>query len=334
MPEAAIPAVASAGASIIGGNKGAKAQTNAANQANATQMHMFDTTQANLAPYMQIGGYANNALMQGLGLTPQYDEAAYNKALDTWNAGQGAPASAAMPAGGMSPEEYAMRTKGMTPAQIEHLTQLGILTPPGGAGASGQGARGPKPMLTDFALPYGSPGAANPFESPLLKAYTPPTAPKMMTQDELERTPGYQFNLTQGLKAVQNSAAKRGLGNSGAAYKGAANYATGLADSTYQNQFANQQALFGNQQQIYQDLLQNQQNQFNRLSGVASSGQNAAAGLGTIGANTAGNIGNNLIGAGNAAAGSYMNAANAVGGAANMIPNYLLTSQLLSKMNG
>lgn len=375
-------AILSAGSSIIGGNKAAKAQTNAANNATAAQMDMFNRTQENLAPYMQIGGYANNALMQGMGLTPQYDEAAYNRALDAWNGIQGggpsydpngpfshaaistlrnypggqllprnaeeaaqihynpqaatpgAQSGASAPTGGMTPEEYAMRTKGMSPAQIQHLTQLGILTPPGSAGAAGQAGRGPKPMLTDFALPYGSPGAANPFDSPLLKSYAPPTAPKMMTQDELERTPGYQFNMTQGLKAVQNSAARRGLGNSGAAYKGAANYATGLADSTYQQQFGNQQTLFGNQQQIYQDLINNQGLQFNKLSGIAGSGQNAAAGLGTIGANTAGNIGNNLIGAGNAAAGSYMNAANAVGGAANMVPNYLLTSKLLSKMNG
>ena len=73
------------------------------------------------------------------------------------------------------------------------------------------------------------------------------TMPSMMTESQLVQTPGYQFNLGQGLQSVQNSAAARGLGLSGAAMKGAANYATGLADSTYQNQFANQQALFGNQ---------------------------------------------------------------------------------------
>src|SRR5882757_10993251 len=57
------------------------------------------------------------------------------------------------------------------------------------------------------------------------------TSPITMDQATLEKTPGYQFNLTQGQRAVTNSAAARGLGTSGAALKGAATFATGLADS-------------------------------------------------------------------------------------------------------
>lgn len=49
----------------------------------------------------------------------------------------------------------------------------------------------------------------------------------------LQSLPGYQFTQTQGLKSVQNSAAARGLGESGAALKGAANYSNGLAQSNY-----------------------------------------------------------------------------------------------------
>src|SRR5665213_2192780 len=59
------------------------------------------------------------------------------------------------------------------------------------------------------------------------------TTPINMNESTLQQTPGYQFNLTQGLKATQNSAAARGLGVSGAAMKGAASYASGLANSTY-----------------------------------------------------------------------------------------------------
>jgi hypothetical protein len=79
-----------------------------------------------------------------------------------------------------------------------------------------------------------------------------PSAPPPMTQAQLEATPGYQFNLSQGLKATQSAAAAKGLGVSGAALKGASTYATGLADSTYQNQF-------NNAQQIYSDLFNNAQ---------------------------------------------------------------------------
>ncbi|HEY2418817.1 MAG TPA: hypothetical protein VGH84_12915, partial [Steroidobacteraceae bacterium] len=46
--------------------------------------------------------------------------------------------------------------------------------------------------------------------------------PGQMTQAQLEATPGYQFARDQGLKAVQSSAAARGLGVSGASLKGAA----------------------------------------------------------------------------------------------------------------
>lgn len=76
--------------------------------------------------------------------------------------------------------------------------------------------------------------------------------PNQMTQAELEATPGYQFSLNQGLRAAQNSAAARGLGVSGAALAGAAKFATGLADNTYQNQFANSQQLFADRQTLNQ----------------------------------------------------------------------------------
>jgi type II secretory pathway pseudopilin PulG len=63
------------------------------------------------------------------------------------------------------------------------------------------------------------------------------TAPITMDQKTLEATPGYNWNLTQGERGVGRGAAATGL--SGGQAKAAATYATGLADSTYQSQFAN-----------------------------------------------------------------------------------------------
>src|SRR6202035_582818 len=103
------------------------------------------------------------------------------------------------------------------------------------------------------------------------------TTPITMDQATLEATPGYQFNKTQGLKAVQNAAAARGLGASGAALKGAATFATGLADNTYQQQF--------------QNAVTNQTNAYNRLKGLIDTGETAAAGQGVIGASTGANVG-------------------------------------------
>jgi len=114
------------------------------------------------------------------------------------------------------------------------------------------------------------------------------TTPITMDQATLEKTPGYQFNLTQGQRAVTNSAAARGLGSSGAALKGAATFATGLADSTYQNQFNNAQL--------------NQKNAYDRLKGLVDTGENAAAQTGALGEKAAYNSGVATIGAGNAQA--------------------------------
>jgi hypothetical protein len=153
------------------------------------------------------------------------------------------------------------------------------------------------PIMPGVPSIPGLPGAPSPI--PIA------SAPGQMTQAELAATPGYQFTLNQGLQAVQNSAAAKGLGVSGAALKGAADYATGLADSTYQTQFNiaqqrwqdqlqaanlgyNQQqqswqdtftgalANFGNQQQVYADQLQNAQQNFQNKLNLS----NAYLGLG------------------------------------------------------
>ena len=134
------------------------------------------------------------------------------------------------------------------------------------------------------------------------------TNPITMDQDTLEKTPGYQFTKTQGLKAVQNSAAARGLGASGAAQKGAASFVTGLADNTYQNQFNNANT--------------NTTNAYNRLMGLINVGQNSAAQTGTLGNQTAIQGSNNLIGAGNAQAAAYNSMGGAVNNAANNIGGY------------
>jgi len=136
------------------------------------------------------------------------------------------------------------------------------------------------------------------------------TAPINLDEATLRQTPGYQFALSQGLKSVQNGAAARGLGSSGAAMKGAANYATGLADQTYLDQFnvANT----------------NMNNAYNRLMGVASLGANAGAQTGNIGAQLTGNAGNYLTQDGTAQAAGLIGAGNALTNGANSYAGYQL----------
>jgi len=134
------------------------------------------------------------------------------------------------------------------------------------------------------------------------------TSPIKMDQATLDATPGYQFNLKYGLKAAQNSAAARGLGVSGAALKGASAFATGLADSTYQNQFNNANI--------------NQTNAYNRLKGLVDTGENASAQTGVLGANAANTTASAQMASGNAQAAGYNAMGGAVSNAANQIGGY------------
>jgi hypothetical protein len=150
------------------------------------------------------------------------------------------------------------------------------------------------------------------------------TAP---TEAEATASPGYQFTLNQGLKSVQNSAAARGLGSSGAAMKGAATYASGLADSTYND-------VYNRALQTYNTNYNTASNNANRLQSVVGSGQNAAAGLGSLGAQTANSIGNTLTSAANASASGQIGSANALSNGLSSISNGAMTYGLLTNNAG
>lgn len=135
-------------------------------------------------------------------------------------------------------------------------------------------------------------------------------------QAYLETLPGYQFVKQQGLKAVTNSTAQKGLGGPSGAYgKGIARFVTGLADSTYASQVA-------------------------RLAGAVGGGQNAAAQTGSFGVQAAsgagsaltqgaGAYGAGITGAANASAAGQIGAANAWGGGLNGIADAYITSKIL-----
>lgn len=110
----------------------------------------------------------------------------------------------------------------------------------------------------------------------------------------LEQSPGYQFALDQGLKSTQSGYAARGLGTSGAALKGAAQYATGLAQQTYQQnvlgplQFQaslgeNAGALVGNANQSYASAAGGNIGAAGQYTGAGQAAQGQALGQGLAG---------------------------------------------------
>jgi hypothetical protein len=133
----------------------------------------------------------------------------------------------------------------------------------------------------------------------------------------LASTPGYQFNLSQGLNSVNNALAARGLGGSGGAVaKGASQYAEGLAGNTWQSVVAALQNQFNSQTGAGQNLI--------------NTGTQAGSALAGVGTSTANANSSALIGAGNAQAA----AANATGAAVGGIGSSLGTAALLQQITG
>lgn len=130
------------------------------------------------------------------------------------------------------------------------------------------------------------------------------TTPISVNPDDFQNSDYYKFLSTQGQRGVTNSAAARGLGSSGAALKGAATFAKGLASTEWQNNFNMQNT--------------NQTNAFSRLKSLVDTGQNSAAQTGTFGQAAATNTGTALTSSANAqgaaATSTGTSIANAFGG--------------------
>ena len=180
-----------------------------------------------------------------------------------------------------------------------------------------------------------------------------------INEQTLQNTPGYQFTLGQGLQSTQNSAAARGLGVSGAALKGAATYATGLADQTYQNQYQNLLSTaqqYGAQAQGFEGAGQAQQgvaagylgvnssyqgnltNTFNRQNTEAGYGLSAAQGSAGNALTAAGASNSAALSGASALAGGITGSTGAITGgltnAANQYQQYQLYQNLLNGGGG
>ena len=112
-------------------------------------------------------------------------------------------------------------------------------------------------------------------------------------------SPGYQFRLSEGMKAIERSAAARGGLRSGATMKAVGDYAQGQASQEYGNEW-------------------------NRLAGLAGVGQTATAGTSAAGSQYATGVSNAYTNAGNARASAYENTGNAINnGVSNIASAYL-----------
>lgn len=136
--------------------------------------------------------------------------------------------------------------------------------------------------------------------------------------DKFTADPGYAFRMSEGMKALDRSAASRGGLLSGATLKGAQRYGQDLASQEYQNAFNR-----------YQTARTNTLNPFASLAGVAQSSANT---LGTAAGQLGGQIGSNIIGAGNAMAAGQVGSANAISQGLGQGLNFYQGQQYLNRL--
>jgi len=122
---------------------------------------------------------------------------------------------------------------------------------------------------------------------------------KPFSEEDFKVDPGYNFRLTEGIKALDRSASARGNLLSGSALKGIETFGQGLASQEYQN--------------AYNRYTNDQNTQYNHLQNLAAMGQNTAVQLGTAGLNYANAQGNTLTSTAQANGQIGINSANTQG---------------------
>ncbi len=139
---------------------------------------------------------------------------------------------------------------------------------------------------------------------------------------DFEADPGYGFRMSEGMKALERSAAARGGLLSGATLRGVQRFGQDLASQEYQNAFNRYQSNRANQLNPLQSLMGAGQTGANALTNAAGNlGSGLAAGQMAAGQGAAAG----LLGAGQARASGYVGATNALTGALqSAVPNYMM----------
>ena len=146
---------------------------------------------------------------------------------------------------------------------------------------------------------------------PLASNYTP------FGMNQFQEDPGYGFRLSEGMKALDRTAAARGGLLSGATLKGAQRYGQDLGSQEYQNAFNRYQIERNAQLNPLQSLAGVGQTATNTLTGAAGQmGQNLATGYGNVA---------------NARASGYVGGTNALTSALGTGLNYMQNQQLISR---
>jgi len=314
--EAAIigSAILGAGASMAGASSQSRAarsaqtaQTDAANQQLALQQQIYNDSRGLQQPYYQAGMqgmFGAGGVMDLMGMGSVGGGAA-QQAVPSQNAfaqyASGTYGAQPMTQqGGFNGQAYLDANPDVAQSAAQalrtpHLRNLGITTPQqyaeyhynthGRSEGRQTGQPDPQAQPTQPMQPTQPTqpidGQAKPEINGGVRTASPDGQPVDPRTQSLRNTPGYQFQLDEARRGIENSFASRGKLLSGGALTALSDRQQGLADNTYQTAL---------------------QNAFN----VANYGQNAAANMGAAGQNYATGAGNAFGNIGNAAAqGAY-----------------------------
>lgn len=153
---------------------------------------------------------------------------------------------------------------------------------------------------------------------------------KDFSMADYEADPGYGFRMSEGMKALERSAAARGGLLSGSTLKGIERFGQGLASEEYQNAFNRYQVNRANQLNPLQSLYGSGQTSANALTTAA--GQ-TGAGLANTYMGVGQGVGSALMAGGNARASSYMNMASALNQGLSTGANLYMQNEYLGQMN-
>ena len=249
----------------------AKSQEAAANRQIDLQERIYGETTARFDPFLQTGTRAQNALAYELGLGERPMIGGTPLAVTEVTSGglpQGVPAGAAWFEGGPGD--------------------------PGGFYSEGQRYSGQAtPRVTQYRAgdqTFDDRAQADAFARANMTGGT--------EYQGFQKTPGYDFQLSQGMDSLQSTAAARGGLMSGATLQAAQGFGQGLANQEYGNYLS-------------------------RLGSMASGGQAAAGAQANAGANYGAQAGNALAGIGNAQAAGAIGSGNAIAGGINNAMGWL-----------
>lgn len=272
---------AAVGGAVISGvaaNSAANTQAGAAKDAANIQLNEYNQTRTDLAPWVAGGNLALTQLEKSLGLISSGSPAVPG----TTTPGTPGGVSGGYTLGpGSTGGNNIYGPENSPAAGVEQ--QATVLRDPSGQVIQSFPAGTPQDQINAWLTQNNIPMTGG------TAATTTPGTPATTGNPfaGFQSSPGYQFQLNQGMGAINNSASARGGVNSGATLKSLQQFGTGLANQDWYNYL-------------------------NQLTGLSGSGQNAAAQTGAFGAQAATGAGNNLVGAANASAAGTVGTANSM----------------------